>query len=200
MSDIEIVIIESAKSLFISKGFNGTTMREIANHAGVNLAMINYYFRSKEKLFDIVFFDIFGKLLANNSDIIYGNQTIFEKIEMVVDNYFDLLMKNPQLPIFVLGELSRNPDLIIEKVKSTQKLESARVHIITELTNEIENGVIRPVDPLQLIINIVSLSVFPFMAKSIIDGVCSSVGGDFDTLMAHRRESVKQFILNAIKK
>src|SRR6476620_8054618 len=99
-------ILAAARKVFLEKGFAATRTRDIAEEAGINLALLNYYFRSKEKLFQLVMIEkvqlMFGVLLPiiNN-----GELELETKVERIVENYIKLLSENPDLPLFVLSEL-----------------------------------------------------------------------------------------------
>src|SRR6202042_3239514 len=99
-------IKEAARVLFTSKGYAATTVRDIAAEANINLALVNYYFRSKEKLFDLIMAETIQKLFEKIRPIIYGETTsITEKIESIVDHYLELLIANPDFPLFIVNEL-----------------------------------------------------------------------------------------------
>jgi len=108
-------IKEAAKKVFTQKGYFATRTRDIAEEAGLNLALLNYYFRSKEKLFEIVMLEkvqkFFGVLLPvlNNPAT-----TLEEKMESIPDKYIDLILENPDLPIFIMSEVRNSPDLFIK--------------------------------------------------------------------------------------
>ncbi|NTW33144.1 MAG: TetR/AcrR family transcriptional regulator, partial [Bacteroidetes bacterium] len=103
----EKLILKAAKKVFIDKGFDGARMQEIADLAGINKALLHYYFRSKEKMFDAVFEDVFMQFLPEVTEVMNSEITLFDKIKTFVDVYITALLKNPHIPIFVLHELSR---------------------------------------------------------------------------------------------
>lgn len=108
-------IKRSARSVFQRKGFNGARIAEIADNAGINRAMIHYYYRDKKSLFDIVMQESIVELLSGNNSIINNEQTTLpEKIEMICENFYDLLSENRDLPMFVLSELQLNSGSFID--------------------------------------------------------------------------------------
>ena len=116
-------ILISASKVFTEKGFSGTRTRDIAEEAGINLALLNYYFRSKEKLFEQVMkvkiVLLFGKIIP----IITSEKTnLEEKIDLVSEKYFEILSKNPNLPLFVLSEIQKKPSNITSLIPVDQFL------------------------------------------------------------------------------
>src|SRR5215217_870837 len=99
-------IKEAAVVVFTKKGYVASRTRDIAEEAGINLALLNYYFRSKEKLFDIVMKENMMQLLAAMKNVLNNEkQSLEEKVTNIIENYVDLLLANPDLPIFILGEI-----------------------------------------------------------------------------------------------
>ena len=117
LSATELKILAAARKVFIRKGLDGARMQEIANEAGINKALVHYYFRNKQKLFEAVFIEAFGKFLPQVSEVIMQEISLIEKIEAVVSRYIDFLQKNPYLPNFVLNELSHEPGNLIKLMK-----------------------------------------------------------------------------------
>ena len=100
----------AARKLFTQQGFSAVKTRDIANEAGINLALLNYYFRSKEKLFEIVMLENLGHFFQGVAIIVNDEKTSFrQKIEILVDFYITRLIANPDVPLFVLNEARNNP-------------------------------------------------------------------------------------------
>ncbi|MBB5333062.1 TetR/AcrR family transcriptional regulator [Chryseobacterium koreense] len=157
-------ILLAASKVFTEKGFSGTRTRDIADEAGINLALLNYYFRSKEKLFDQVMkvkiVLLFGQILPI---ITNEKTTLEEKIDLASQKYFEILSKNPNLPLFVISEIQKkNSDvkslLPIEKILKN----SVIIKQIKERKPEI--------NPFHLLFNFLSMTIFPFVARPIISG------------------------------
>lgn len=162
-SNTEEKIIIAARKVFLSKGFSATRTRDIAEEAGINLALLNYYFRSKQKLFELVMQEkiqkLFGKLVPIINDV---STTLEEKIELMVDNYIETLSESPDLPIFVLNELRKKnlqfiPNLDVGKVI----IESSLIQQLKERRSDI--------NPIQFFLSILGMTVFPFIAKPILE-------------------------------
>ena len=145
-------ILEAAKKIFITHGMAGARMQDIADEAGINKALLHYYFRSKDKLFDTIFFDIAKHFIPRVNTILNSDLSLFEKIEAFCNEYMDNVAKNPFIPLFVINELNKQPKDFIRKLFSQQetpKLEK----FMKQLMEAISTKQIRPVDPLELLIN-----------------------------------------------
>jgi AcrR family transcriptional regulator len=105
-------ILIAARKVFIEKGWDGARMQEIADNAGINKALLHYYFRNKEQLFKRVFAGIVGKLIPNLNTIIQSEQPIFEKIQAFIDAYLDFLLANQELPLLSLMSYHEMPILL----------------------------------------------------------------------------------------
>ena len=97
-------ILNAAQSVFIQKGMDGARMQEIADEAGINKALLHYYFRTKQKLFEAILKKVFSNILPNLMDMVHSDLPIEEKLGIFIENYIDLLMENPYLPNFILKE------------------------------------------------------------------------------------------------
>ncbi len=190
-------IIEAAKKVFIAKGYENATMRDIAKEANVNSAMVHYYFRSKDKLFGIVF-DSIGKFFYENVYQIYKEDLdIFEKIRKVVYNRITILIQHPELPSFLVREMFKRPELL-EHNYSRQIKESCDVFML-QVEAAMANGRIRKINPMNLFLNIDSLCVFPFHIRPLMQH-CSEISeAEFNELMNERCTDVADFIIQSIK-
>ncbi|WP_291146785.1 TetR/AcrR family transcriptional regulator [Flavobacterium sp. UBA7680] len=156
-------IKEAARIVFTQKGYSATRTRDIAEEAGINLALLNYYFRSKEKLFELVMSEKVAKLFGVIAPIVNGDTTsIEEKVTLIADNYITMLLQNPGLPLFVLSEIRNNPEHFGNKVQAGKLLtESIFVKQLKERKPDI--------NPLHFIINLLSMCIFPFIAKPVLE-------------------------------
>jgi len=203
LSETEKSILEAARIVFIRKGFDGTTMQEIANEAGINKSLLHYYFRSKEKLFQQVLEEAFYQFIPKVSEVMLANIPLFNKIEFFVETYIDLIQKNPYIPSFVLQEINRNPEAIsamIVNISGYIKNEALQI-IASQIDSEIKSGIIKPVNPKHLIVNMIGLSVFPFIARPIIKPIIfDNEESAYQLFLNERKKEVVSFIINAIKR
>lgn len=191
-------ILEAAKDVFVRKGLEGARMQEIADEAHINKALLHYYFRSKDKLFEAVFRETFFKLLPNVIDLIQSDNSLFEKIRLFVENYINIINENPLLPSFVLHELSRNPQRVVDMIKSSG---INPLIFVQQIQDEIEKGTIVPVNPLHFLVNMLAMCIFPFVAKPILQGVIFQDDKQhYDAFIQERKTEVADFIINSIKK
>ena len=182
-------IKEAARKVFTQKGYAATRTRDIAEEAGINLALLNYYFRSKEKLFEIVIMEKMQILLGRIAPIIMNPDTsIEEKVDKVAEHYIDTLLANPDIPLFVLGEIKNNPDKFANLIKTK-----------TNLTNSIlfkQLAERRPdINPLHFMLNMLGLVVFPFIGKPLIQLITGIEHEQASTLINERKKWIKTWFV-----
>ena len=196
--DTEGMILEAAREVFLQHGYEGATTQMIADSAGINKALVHYYFRNKDKLFEAVFLEAFTKMIPDILKVFNSDAELFDKINLFVEAYISALMKYPQIPMFVMRELHRNPSRMVELFQSSEI--KPRPFII-QIEEAVRKGSIRAVDPLQLVVNMMSMCIFPFAARSIIQGFL--FGNDeekYRAFLLSRKKEVADFIIQAIKK
>ncbi|MCD4678156.1 MAG: TetR/AcrR family transcriptional regulator [Desulfobacula sp.] len=193
----EQAILEAAKKVFISKGMDGARMQEIADEAGINKSLLHYYFRSKDKLFQAVFHDSFFKFLPNLVSVIQSQLPVTEKLKHFSEHYIEILLQNPEIPIFILSEISRNPSRIVEMLKNTGINPEFFAFFVQK---EIEEGKIRDFDPRHLIVNILAMCIFPFVGRPILQHILFKGDNEaFEKFLEERKSTVPDFIENAIR-
>jgi len=195
-------ILDAAKDVFQQKGMTGARMQEIADKAGINKALLHYYYRTKEKLFEKVFEIAFSLFIPRVKDMMSSDRPIFEKIDFFVENYLNLLQKHPYIPAFIISELNRNPKILVGIIEKNIQLKEGNVIELLEkqISKEVKQGVIKPISAYNLVTNIVSLCIFPIVAKPILQGVLFQNNDDeYEQFLKQRREFVKEYIINSIK-
>jgi AcrR family transcriptional regulator len=193
----EGLILEAAKSIFQTKGMDGARMQEIANEAGINKAMLHYYYRSKQLLFEAVFKNAFSLLAPQLNAVLNDDSTLEDKIRNFTSNYISFIIKHPYLPNFIIQELNRSPSFILKlkENKGFPTLENFR----RQVNENVKAGRIRPISAEQLFINILSLNIFPFVAKPLVMALTNSDVISYKQLMEDRKTEVSNFIINSIK-
>lgn len=164
-SETEEKIIISAEKLFYQKGKAGTSMQDIADDAGINRTLLNYYFRSKDQLFEAVFRKALGSFVPDLAALMDADISFERYIPALVEKVIDAMLENPQIPIFVLQELSSNPERMPQIIKE-MGIDPARA--IEKMRS---GGVVSPIPGMnsrQLILNLISLCIFPFAAKPVV--------------------------------
>ena len=179
----------AAKKLFTQKGFAATRTRDIAEEAGLNLALLNYYFRSKQKLYDIIMLENFRQFIQGISVNVYDEKTsIEEKIEKIVIAYIDFLTANPYLLLFVLNELKGNPSRIAAQFN--EEVSPIRSHLLKQLQEAGQAGKITPIEPFHFMANMVGMTVFPFVGRHILQRVTNTNDQQFIAYMQERKRLV----------
>lgn len=190
-------IIEAATDVFVQKGMDGARMQEIADKAGINKALLHYYFRSKEKLFDAIFVKLVGVAFPRIGQVLLSDLPMADKIEQVIDAYLDLLLKYPFLPAFILKEINRESTPFFKIIaRSGFSVEPIRNVLLAAM----DRGEIRRMKPEHLVVNVVGLCVFPFAARPMIRQV--AFGGSDAALkefLVERKAEVIRFVLKAIQ-
>lgn len=190
-------ILNAAKHVFQRKGLDGTRMQEIANEAGINKALLHYYFRSKQLLFEAVFKSAFSLLAPQLNKILNDESSIEDKIKKFTHNYITFISKHPYIPNFVIQEINRNPDFIM-KLKDNPNFPNL-IKFKNQVNDEVKNGLIKPIKAEQLFINILSLSAFPFIGSPLIKTIVNVDETKYKQLIEERKTHVANFIITSIK-
>lgn len=191
--DTEALIKETARKIFQEKGFAATKTRDIAAAANINLALLNYYFRSKKKLYDIIMMETIHSFFSGISLIINNEDTdIHEKINLFVDKYIDLLSENPDIPIFIMNEVRQHPEEFEAKLGILAKVKNST--FIRQFMEEVEKGTIPPLNPLHYMMNVSGLIVFPFIATPMISTLTGVPKANVIELMQERKKLIPLWI------
>ena len=183
----------AARKVFHQKGYAGTRTRDIAEEAGINHAMLNYYFRSKEKLFEIVMMETMGQFFKGVGVILNDeNTSLEEKIERVVANYIDLLLEEPDLPTFILNEVRTNPEPFVANTPILQALEHSV--LARQYAEAVAQGRITEPNLMHTVLNVISLVIFPFIAQPIFTALSRTDKEAYKSLMLQRKNLIPQWI------
>lgn len=190
-------ILDAAKDVFQSKGMDGARMQEIADKAGINKAMLHYYYRNKQLLFEAVFKNAFSLLAPQLNIILNDDSSLEHKIKNFTFNYTDFMIKHPYLPNFIIQELNRNEDFVLKLKQNTgfPNLEKFKLKVDAE----INEGLISPIDAEQLFVNILALNIFPFLGKPLIKALANKHEKTYKEFIERRKTEVADFIINSIK-
>jgi len=191
-------IFNAARMVFQRKGFAGARMQEIADEAGINKAMLHYCFKNKQLLFEAVFMNAFGQLAPQINEIFNSDETVFEKIKKFTNSYISFVITNPYLPAFVIQEMNNNPEFVMSFLN--HKNRPNPTPLLAQIEKEIADGIIKPIPPKQLLLDIFSMTVFPFAAKTMVKGIIQLSENEFNEMMEERKASIAETIINSIKK
>lgn len=165
----EAKIKEAAKRVFTNKGFAGCSSREIANEAGMNVALVNYYFRSKEQLFNVVFHAVMDEFMLSMKDVFRMKQPLETKVRLFIEREYEFITKHPDIPGFIVSEMNRC------ELGDTNKLfimdEIAETGIFEEMHQAQANGDMRKLDLMSVTLLLMSNCHFPFIAKSLMQEI-----------------------------
>ena len=199
--NMESRILEAAQELFVKQGFAKTTTAPIAKSAGCNQALVHYYYRTKDNLFEKVYEEKIRFMATNILGAGLTGNTFEEKITRMVETHFDFLMKNTRLVPFLFNEFSSNPDRIqplVDKLK--QYPISVFRQIESYLKEEIAKGRLRPVSGVDLLLTIFSLNVIPFLMQPILQRALNVSEEDYRKLLQHRKQETVETILSRLRK
>lgn len=197
----EQAILAAAEEEFMEKGFGAAKTTDIAKRVGVNQALVHYYFRTKENLFDKVFQKKVGELVGSFMTIIGGDLPFFEKMKDGVEAHFDFIAANPRLPFFILREFLTNEERM-------GKFREVFLPVISGVAEKLEmnireeqaKGTVGEVDARTLIIDIVSLNVFVFISRPVMQAMAEAAGQDFPAFLEHRKKENVELIMRRLKK
>jgi len=196
-TDTEQKILNAAKLVFQEKGMAGARMQEIADKAGINKALLHYYFRSKEKLFRKIFEEIVQKFLTPIISEMNSEKPLEVKIWTFAESYMNMLTANPHIPLFMMHELHSNPKALQEIAHKNISLNGALLQ--KQINEEVAKGNFKPISFLELIVNMLSLSVFPFVAKPMLKAVFGIPDEKFNQLIEQRKIAIPKLIIAGLK-
>lgn len=190
-------ILEAASRVFLKKGMAGARMQMIADEAGINKSLLHYYYRSKDKLFLEVFRLAIRDFVPGIRGIIFSGMSVQEKLDHFIHQYMDVLLTKPFVPMFILQEIHRDPERLFN-IFWEEGIQPAE--ILREFERSIERGDIRPFNPRHLIINVLSLCIFPVAARPMMQRMFFENDGEaYQQFLYERKEVISEFVINAIK-
>jgi AcrR family transcriptional regulator len=196
-SKTEEVILNAAKVVFMEFGLYGARMQQIADRAGINKALLHYYFRNKEKLFDRVFENALARYFQNMEVLTDETLPIDERVHIYADRFVDFLNEYPNMAIFLIKEVSLNQALFEEKVNRHKNQKASLIRVLNE---GIEKGLIQPLNTMLFFVNLVSLCTYPFVARPIFNVVALKNNEQWgSSQIQDLRNSIHEFIENKIK-
>lgn len=186
-------IREAAKHVFIAKGFDGCTSREIAKAAGMNVALVNYYFCSKKQLFKLIFETAMEDFMLSTVEVFRKDLSLESKMRIFIEREFEFLTMHPDIPRFILSELSRGDKCEFDHAGILDKIASTGV--FEELLEAQEKGVIRKVDLTNLMLLIMSNCHYPFMAKPLMKYLNSLSEEEYQERLMLQKQYVTEMLI-----
>lgn len=191
-------ILDAARQIFRQKGYAGARMEEIAEKAQINKSMLHYYYRSKERLFEVVFTSDVGEMAPHIIQLLVSDLPLLDKIRAFVGAYLDMITAHPYIPGFVINELNRNQGDLLQTIRSRAGGLDQLTVFFRQVETEIWQGRIRPVDPRHLLITMISACVFPFIARPIIQMALQLDEAGFQAFIEERKQHLTNFIISGL--
>jgi AcrR family transcriptional regulator len=199
--NMEQAILETAERLFLEKGFAATSTTQIAKAVGCNQALVHYYFRTKENLFNTIFehkFKLFFQGVFDVKNTV--GKSFEEKIRYIIESHFDMLQQNPKMPFLIVSELSRQPDqLKMLRDKLHTLPEQLFMELNEELQREIASGRIREISLIDIIVSAISLNVSLFIMMPVAEKILQFTDEQREFMIAHRRAENVDFVLKSLR-
>jgi len=198
-------ILDAAHAVFIRSGTAGARTQEIAKEAGVNSALLHYYFRSKERLAEAVFTRAAGQLLPAVIRILASDAALEDKVDQVVRTELQHLAKAPFLPGYILSELAHHPDRAGQLVSAVTGMVPAEIGMRVsavlgrQIDERVRAGRMHQIAPDQFIVNLLSMCVFPFAARPMLMALLGFDQAGFDRFIDRRRKELAPFFLRALR-
>ncbi|HEX7937610.1 MAG TPA: helix-turn-helix domain-containing protein [Gemmatimonadaceae bacterium] len=204
-SETERRILDAARAVFIRRGTAGARMQEIAAEAGVNQALLHYYYRSKERLAAAVFQQAASRLFPAVMAILGSDRSLDDKIDGLIATYIDNLVQNPFLPGYLLAELHHEPERVAQFLAAVSggapgaALAPSFAVLGQQIKERVDAGTMRPITPQQFAVNLISLCIFPFAARPMLSIVMGMDNAAFTRFMEQRRWELPAFFRSALR-
>jgi AcrR family transcriptional regulator len=204
-TDTEARILDAAHIVFVRRGTAGARMQEIADEAGVNKALLHYYFRSKSRLAAAVFQRVARGLFLRVSETLGSDAGIEDKVRRVVRLYLEQLTKTPYAPAYVISELNQHPDRAAQFVEAVRHIreQSLNADVLDtlgkQLRRRVRAGEMRAISTPQFIANLASLCIFPFAARPMLCAILDLDDRGFARFIEERKTALPEFFLNALR-
>ena len=193
----ETKILEAARKVFMKKGLSGARMQEIADEAGINKALLHYYFRSKDQLFYAIFKEAFKILIPYVADIFNSGVTLEIKLTRLAEKYIEILEHNRYLPLFVLSEIQQNPDRVSQFLNLNEFVDFNKLsrQIISEFgIDTINEKMVR-----HIFVNFLANMIFPFIARPLIQFNMNLSDSEFHDFLQERKILIPKIFIATIK-
>ncbi len=185
-------ILAAAEKVFIRDGYDGARMQAIANEAGINKAMLHYYFRSKEILFEKIFSEKAQHFFPEISQLFLEEKSFIELLELFIEKYIGFISSSPYLPLFVISTINKvGNEGFIAKLPLK---EAMLMQIYNAYQKDLDAGKVAAVQPFQLLISVFGMCVFPFLAKPMLHHAFQIKDVEFNQLMQERIIELKMYV------
>lgn len=188
----------AARTVFHKKGFAATRTRDIAEAANLNLALLNYYFHSKQKLFELIMVETLQGFYQDMG-MVFNDETteLEEKIQLVCEKYIDLMIAEPQMPVFIMSEIRSHGAELLKKLPFADSILQST--FIRQYKQAVRHKRVKEPNPLHFLMNLTGLVVFPFINSPIIKKIGKLNDRQFNRLMQERKKLIPAWISDIIK-
>ena len=204
-ADTETRILDAAHAVFMRRGTAGARMTEIAREAGVNHALVHYYFRSKQRLAEAVFRRAIAQFFPAMIGVLASDAPLEDKVRMVAAAQIDMLQNNRYLPGYLLAELNHYPERAEQLLSTMSGTTPAnlRARLFGTLGKQLEDaarsGLLREIRPQEFVLNLVSMIVYPFAARPLVMAIMGMDDATFTAAMEERKQEIPAFFLSALR-
>lgn len=181
--DMESRILEAAKVVFVRKGYNQTTMTDVANEAGIGRTALHYYYRTKEMLFKAIFGHLMEAILPNVRKIVGEDIPILEKMDRVVDQYIKVSQENMLFPIFVVTEMNRDPEHLYQVILNDPEKILPVIRLRGEIEEEMNKGNLRKIPLIEVVSVLIGSLIFPILIQNPLKAIFMK--GEVDKFREH---------------
>ncbi len=186
-------IKQAARIIFQKNGLAASRTRDIAEVADVNLALLNYYFRSKENLFEIIMLETIGDFANKLIEVLNDTSTSFEyKVEQIVSHYLEMFTEQPQIPLFILNEIRNHPDMLLDKMPIYKIFDNLSFY--AQFQEKVSLGEVKENRIIHYMINLLSLTIFPIIAQPMIKVMAGIDDVQFKEIMQERKELIPKWM------
>jgi AcrR family transcriptional regulator len=195
-------ILDAADEVFVRRGIDGARTREIAAKAGVNKALIHYYFRTKTDLARAVWLRIASSLVPGIFQMMASDAPLDDKIDAFVDSYLTRLKRHPYLPAYVVSEAARRPDFVPAFYASGRGAAAKRMvrKLRDQIQEQVKKGKIAPIDADQFFITLASSCMFPFVMRAMLSAALGIGPSQFDSFIERRRKTLPAFLKRGLRR
>ncbi|MCX6155521.1 MAG: TetR/AcrR family transcriptional regulator [Candidatus Kapabacteria bacterium] len=194
----ELKIIEAARKVFLVRGYSGARMQDIADEAGINKAMLHYYFRNKDKLFESIFSESVNNIRDIFSQSLNSEKEIDNTLINFIATYSEFIKNNRYLPSFIINEMQQGSEMVEDLFKKNIKMYP--IEFIKKLKKEQSLGTLEKYDPLQIIVSIIGLCLFPVLAQPVLKILFDYDDNKYDKFLTERVAFLQKFIIKGLKK
>jgi len=193
-------ILKAAHSVFVRDGTRAASLKDIAEEADVNQALLHYYFSDKKTLADTVFEQVASDFLPRLKAVLTSEESIEEKVRTFVPKYIERVRENPYLPAYIVGELNQNPDALKERLRSMGLVPFEGIDTLDDqLRRRAEEGTLRPISAEHFVVNLIALSIFPFIGRPLIEAMMGMDDDAFELFIRERAEQIPEFVIMALR-